>query len=53
MLSHINQLNRRDLIRVGGAGLLGLNLPRWLRAESVTQTATEKKGRAKSVIFLF
>ena len=53
MLSHINQLHRRDLIRVGGAGLLGMNLPRLLRAEDVQQTAKTKAGRAKSVIFLF
>ena len=53
MSSHIHPLNRRDLIRVGGAGLLGMNLPRLLRAEDVQQSAKKKPGRAKSVIFLF
>ncbi|WP_425617539.1 DUF1501 domain-containing protein [Anatilimnocola sp. NA78] len=42
-------LSRRQALRVGGAGLLGLNLPGLLRAET---TATIKP-RAKSVIFLF
>ena len=42
-------LSRRQILRVGGAGLLGLNLPGLLRAET---TATIKP-RAKSVIFLF
>ncbi len=40
---------RRSLLQVGGLGLLGLNMPRLLRAEG-------KKGppaRAKSVIFLY
>ena len=36
-------LSRRDILRVGGAGLLGLSLPDVLRAES-------GKGRAKSLI---
>lgn len=51
-LSQIQQLNRRDLIRVGGAGLLGMNLPRLLQAEGL-QAAGARAGRAKSVIFLF
>lgn len=53
MSSHVNHLNRRDLIRIGGAGLLGMNLPRLLRAEDVQQSAKIKPTRAKSVIFLF
>ncbi len=36
-------LSRRDVLRVGGAGLLGLSLPDLLRADS-------GKGRAKSLI---
>ena len=43
-------IHRRQLLKIGGAGLLGLNLPRLLRA------AEQKPGlraRAKSVIFLF
>ena len=43
-------LSRRHLLKVGGAGLLGLNLPGLLRAES---RAGSLPVRAKSVIFLF
>src|SRR6266850_1598277 len=42
--------SRRDMLKVGGLGLLGLTLPGLLRAEAL------KKGpraRAKSVIFLY
>jgi hypothetical protein len=42
--------SRRELLQAGGAGLLGLSLPRLLQAES-QQAATN--GKAKSVIFLF
>jgi hypothetical protein len=42
-------LNRRQILRVGGAGLLGLNMPGLLRAEGTSSI----KPRAKSVIFLF
>ncbi len=44
------RFSRRTLLKVGGLGLLGLNMPGLLRAEA------QKKGpkaRAKSVIFLF
>jgi hypothetical protein len=51
VLSRMRQFQRRDLLRVGGPGLLGLTLPRWLRAED--QPATGLRARAKSVIFLF
>jgi hypothetical protein len=50
MINHHTSLSRRTLLKVGGLGLLGLTMPRWLRAEA------QKKGppaRAKSVIFLF
>ena len=43
-------VTRRNLLEAGGAGLLGLNLPRLLQAEA-QQTPT--RARAKSVIFLF
>ena len=46
-------LSRRDLIKVGGLGLLGLSLPRLLRAEDAAKNAARPKARAKSVIFLF
>ena len=42
-------VSRRNLLRAGGAGLFGLNLPQVLHAESV---AGGTHGRAKSVIFL-
>jgi hypothetical protein len=44
------RLSRRHALKVGGAGLLGLTMPRLLQAEAL------KKGpvaKAKSVIFLF
>lgn len=46
------QVHRRDLLRVGGAGLLGLNLPTLLQAQDQS-AASIRKGTARSVIFLF
>jgi len=43
---------RRRLLAAGGLGLLGLTLPRLLRAEAAP-AASRPKARAKSVIFLF
>lgn len=40
---------RRRLLSIGGAGLLGLTLPRWLAAEQLRSPP----ARAKSVIFLY
>ena len=45
-------LHRRDLLRVGGAGLFGLNMPRLLQAEE-SQSFRTAAASAKSVIFLF
>ncbi|MBI3469437.1 MAG: DUF1501 domain-containing protein [Planctomycetes bacterium] len=45
-----NGVSRRRLLQVGGAGLLGLSLPRVLAAEA---TQPPRPARAKSVIFLF
>lgn len=42
-------LGRREILRAGGAGLLGLSLPRLLAAESA---AAESQAPAKAVIFL-
>ena len=42
-------LTRRELIQAGGAGLLGLSLPKVLQAEAAPSFSG---GRAKSVIFL-
>jgi len=44
------ETSRRSLLKVGGLGLLGLNMPGLLRAE---ETAAAIRARAKSVIFLF
>ncbi|MFY8057193.1 MAG: DUF1501 domain-containing protein, partial [Planctomycetaceae bacterium] len=55
LLSRIGQFQRRDLLRAYGPGLLGLTLPRWLRADdgSAGQSESGLRARAKSVIFLF
>ncbi len=45
-------LSRRHVLKVGGMGALGLNMPALLRAADVNQTA-RLAARAKSVIFLF
>jgi uncharacterized protein DUF1501 len=42
-------LSRRHLLKVGGLGLLGLSMPKLLRAEALKKLT----ARAKSVIFLF
>ena len=41
---------RRELLQIGGAGMLGLSLPKLLAAESVSPSLVAK---AKSVIFVF
>jgi hypothetical protein len=43
-------LTRRELLQVGGAGLLGLSLPKVWAAEAVQ---LPRKARARSVLFLF
>ncbi len=49
-----NGLTRRDLLHVGGAGFLGMNLPLVLEAEAATQASQAfQSGRAKSVLFLY
>lgn len=52
MLAGISAFHRRDILRVGGAGLLGLTLPKLLQAEEQSGPG-HSGGRAKSVIFLF
>src|SRR5471032_660999 len=49
---HSAPLTRRHALKVGGLGLLGLNMPRILNAEAYG-TNNKIKARAKSVIFLF
>jgi hypothetical protein len=43
-------MNRRELLRVGSLGLLGLGLPEWLEAR---QTRPVRSARARSCILLF
>lgn len=48
---HRQAITRRHAISVGGAGLLGLSLNRWMKAaESAGETPS---ARAKSVVFLY
>jgi len=49
---HATAMSRRNLLKVGGLGLLGLSLPKLLQAESKS-SRTAPKARAKSVIFLY
>ena len=46
------RLNRRQLLRIGGLGALGLNLPALLRAEG-TPSPNAGVGRIKSCILIF
>ena len=51
---HSCAISRRSAIRVGGLGLLGLTMPRLLRAQSQPALKAPKiQPRAKSVIFLY
>ena len=52
---HEARLSRRALLKVGGLGLLGLTMPKFLQAQAAPKTAASRGiiPRAKSVIFLF
>src|SRR6476661_3692636 len=52
---HDCAISRRAALKVGGLGMLGLTLPRLLRAQSVPMApaAPVIRPRAKSVIFLY
>jgi len=57
---HATPFSRRHLLKVGGLGLLGLSLPKLLRAEALAEvgkselgTRNSRMARAKSVIFLY
>ena len=54
-MSHITQpLRRRDLVRAGSLGLLGMSLPELLAARAVAESAqSAPPQRAKAVILLF
>lgn len=45
-------VSRRELLRAGGAGLLGLSLPQLLAAEAMASQSGRVSPKAKSVIFL-
>jgi hypothetical protein len=45
-----NQIDRRTMLRVGGAGMLGMTMPKLIQA---AERSPSIKPRAKSVIFLF
>lgn len=47
---NIQRIDRRAMLRVGGAGMLGLTMPKLLQGAERTSSL---KARAKSVIFLF
>jgi hypothetical protein len=47
---HHSTFSRRDALRVGGLGLLGLTMPKLLQAE---RKPSGLKPRAKSVVFLY
>jgi hypothetical protein len=47
-------VSRRSLLKIGGAGMLGLSMPRLLQAKEKQAEAAKKIApRAKSVVFLF
>ena len=48
---HMAPITRRHALKVGGLGMLGLMLPKLLKAEALS--GSKIKARAKSVIFLF
>lgn len=48
-----SRFDRRELLRIGGLGCLGLTLPRLLRADSAVKPGKASFGRAKSCILLF
>ena len=54
LLGRSSLLTRRHALRVGGMGLLGVNLPKLLQGQAeIGKATTTLKPRIKSVIFLF
>lgn len=45
--------NRRNFLRIGGLGTLGLSLPQLLAAEAHAESAGGPKARARSVLLVF
>ena len=55
---HCNSLeqvsvSRRYLLSLGGMGMLGMNMPDYLRANELVSAKTALAPKARSVIFLF
>src|SRR2546423_2205449 len=53
---HATRFSRRHLLKVGGLGMLGLTLPKLLRAEAAPRSKAGRnvpKAKAKSIIFLY
>lgn len=46
-------VSRRTLLSAGGMGMLGMNVPDFLRADELASASSRVMARAKSVIFLF
>lgn len=46
-------VSRRDLLQLGGAGLLGLTLPTLLRAQAEATLAGQPAARARNIIFIW
>jgi hypothetical protein len=46
-------LPRRQVLQVGGLGLVGVGLPDLLRLESQAAPSASRRGTAKSVVFIF
>ena len=51
-LDHPN-IGRRRLLEAGGLSLLGLSLADLLRAEAATSQTAPRRGKARSVVFIF
>ncbi len=47
-----NSLNRRNLLQLGGIGILGLSLPQFLRARELESASRTRKHSEKSCIFI-
>src|SRR5882672_11388556 len=46
-------ITRREWLRIGGLGALGLTLPNLLRAEETERTRRKESGRAKACILIY
>ena len=53
VLGNKSGVSGRQLLQVGGAGMLGMHFDHVLNAEEQTQKKGSHRGRAKAVIFVF